>query len=123
MIVVVRGEFQAGIGKCPWRFGAALDKKQLPHVKFRDVHRSVRAQRFDRSAGDAPSIGRVARVPGTGIPKGHSAQAQAQEQAAEEAMQGGQRRRNVILTWSAVIDGGGDGACWVFFCGPGCGRG
>ena len=39
-------------------------------MKSRDIQRSVRAQRFDRSAGDAPSLGRVARVPGTGMPKG-----------------------------------------------------
>ncbi len=35
-----------------------------------DIRRSVRTSRRDRSAGDAPNIGKVSRTPGTGLPKG-----------------------------------------------------
>jgi hypothetical protein len=38
-------------------------------MKSDGIKRSVRASRHDRSAGDAPNLGRVARMPGTGIPK------------------------------------------------------
>jgi hypothetical protein len=33
-------------------------------MKSRDIQRSIHAQRLERSAGDAPGIGKVARVPG-----------------------------------------------------------
>jgi hypothetical protein len=39
-------------------------------MKFRSIIRSIRANRHDRSIGDAPSsLGRLARMPGTGIPR------------------------------------------------------
>ncbi|MEY3898018.1 MAG: hypothetical protein RLZZ214_3539 [Verrucomicrobiota bacterium] len=38
-------------------------------MKSDGIKRSVRANRHDRVAGDAPSIGRVARMPGTGLPR------------------------------------------------------
>jgi hypothetical protein len=39
-------------------------------MKSDDIKRSVRAQRHDRAAGDAPSMGKLTRMPGTGLPKG-----------------------------------------------------
>jgi hypothetical protein len=38
-------------------------------MKSDDFIRSARANRPDREKGDAPSIGRVSRMPGTGLPK------------------------------------------------------
>ncbi|MGL5019793.1 MAG: hypothetical protein ACRDBP_16780 [Luteolibacter sp.] len=38
-------------------------------MKFSSIKRAVRASSHERAAGDAPNIGRVARMPGTGIPK------------------------------------------------------
>lgn len=38
-------------------------------MKPNSIQRSVRSTEHDRSPGDAPSIGRVARMPGTGLPK------------------------------------------------------
>lgn len=63
----------------------------------------MRAQRFDRSAGDAPSIGRVARVPGTGIPKDIRRRRRRDERSSKQDMQAGYGRRNVILTWSLLL--------------------
>ncbi len=38
-------------------------------MKLRSIFRSIRANRHDRAVGDAPSLGRLARMPGTGIPR------------------------------------------------------
>jgi hypothetical protein len=38
-------------------------------MKIPSIIRSIRANRHDRSIGDAPSLGRLARMPGTGIPR------------------------------------------------------
>lgn len=38
-------------------------------MKSDGIKRSVRANRHDRVPGDAPSIGRLSRMPGTGLPK------------------------------------------------------
>ena len=70
-------------------------------MKPNGVQRSVRAQRFDREAGDAPNLGRVGRSPGTGLPKG-------QRRRKKHGRRGrGNRERNsrrrVILTWSVVL--------------------
>lgn len=70
-------------------------------MKPRDVQRSVRVQRVDRTAGDAPSIGRVARVPGTGLPKGIR-----RRKKRGESGRGSRHRRNrrkVVITWSIVL--------------------
>ena len=39
-------------------------------MKSDHIKRSVRAHQHDRAAGDAPNLGRVARIPGTGLPRG-----------------------------------------------------
>jgi hypothetical protein len=72
-------------------------------MKPRDVKRSVRAQHFERSAGDAPSIGRVGRVPGTGLSKG----VRRRRKRSERGERGGNRARNnrkkVMMVWSSVF--------------------
>lgn len=65
-------------------------------MKSEDVKRAFRANRHDRSVGDVPNLGRVARMAGTGLPKGKVRR----------------RRRNgpgvrkshfAILSWSILI--------------------
>jgi hypothetical protein len=70
-------------------------------MKSRGIQRSVRSQRIERSAGDAPSIGRVSRVPGTGMPKGIR-----RRHRRGERTQGNRERINrkrVLLSWSALL--------------------
>lgn len=70
-------------------------------MKPRDVQRSVRAARIDRSEGDAPNIGRVSRVPGTGMPKGERRRRRRGERGQGDRTRS--NRKKVILTWSAVF--------------------
>lgn len=70
-------------------------------MKPNGVQRSVRAQRFDRAAGDAPNIGRVARVPGTGLPKGKRRRKKRSHGGRGDRVRNSRRR--VIVTWSAVF--------------------
>ncbi len=72
-------------------------------MKFRGVHRSVRAQRFDRSTGEGPSLGRVARVPGTGMPKEVRRRRKRGERTSDRAGKGGQGRTKVLLIWSLLL--------------------
>jgi hypothetical protein len=73
----------------------------FPKMKQRDVQRSVRVQRVDRTAGDAPSIGRVARVPGTGRPKGMKRRKKRGESGRGSRVR--RNRRKVVITWSIVF--------------------
>jgi hypothetical protein len=76
----------------------------MPYVKERDVQRSVRIQRFNRSAGDAPSLGKVTRVHSPGLPK--EAMRRRRRDASSRskgAAPSGKHRRNVILTWTVVL--------------------
>ena len=72
-------------------------------MKPNDVKRSVRSQRFDRSAGDAPSLGRVGRMPGTGIPKGP----RRMRKRGDRGDRGGNRTRisqtRMVIVWSVVM--------------------
>jgi hypothetical protein len=70
-------------------------------MKPRDVQRSVRVQRVDRTAGDAPSIGRVARVPGTGLPKGKKRRKKRGESGRGSRLR--RNRRKVVIAWSIVF--------------------
>ncbi len=76
-------------------------------MKPRDVHRAVKPQRFERSAGDAPSLGRVARVPGTGMPKPSSGRRRRRRSGEGWSDRRGKReseaRKRVIWAWSAVL--------------------
>lgn len=70
-------------------------------MKPRDVQRSVRSVRFERSAGDAPSIGRVSRVPGTGQAKGTR-----RRRRKSENSRGNRHRNNrhrVVMAWSILF--------------------
>ena len=65
-----------------------------------DIRRSVRSSRRDRSAGDAPNIGRVSRTPGTGLPKG----IRRRKRKAEGRRSRKRRdRRRVIKTWISLL--------------------
>ncbi|MCU0750861.1 MAG: hypothetical protein MUF13_15085 [Akkermansiaceae bacterium] len=70
-------------------------------MKHRDIQRSVRAQRVDRAEGDAPSIGRVGRVPGTGLSKGTRRRKKRGESG--RGARHRNNRRKVMITWSVVF--------------------
>lgn len=70
-------------------------------MKPRDVQRSVKSMRIERSAGDAPSIGRVSRVPGTGRAKGSR-----RRKRKSENSRGNRHRKNrhrVVMAWSILF--------------------
>lgn len=74
-------------------------------MKPRHVQRAVKAQRMERSVGDVPSLGRVARMPGVGMPKEPRRRRRRGE--GEFINDRGNRnriaRKKVIWTWSAVF--------------------
>jgi hypothetical protein len=70
-------------------------------MKTRDVQRSVRIQRFDRTTGDAPSIGRVSRMPGAGQAKGELRRRRRGERPVNERALN--NRRKVMLMWSVIF--------------------
>lgn len=72
-------------------------------MKPDDIQRSVRAGRHDRAAGDAPNMGRVARMPGAGLPKGIRRKKKRSEGGRSNRVQEGRRR--VIATWSFLLAG------------------
>lgn len=103
-------------GKCPWRpQGCCLISG--PSVKSRGVQRSVRTQRFNRSAGDAPSLGRVTRVHGTGLPKDalRRRRRSGGPRTTKEGMPGSPHRKKVIIAWTSVLVAGVLGILAVFF--------
>lgn len=70
-------------------------------MNFDGIKRAVRANRHDRAAGDAPSMGRVARMPGTGLPKGSR-----RKRRKSGGSRGGRRRRlrkRILKAWSALL--------------------
>ncbi len=65
------------------------------------IKRSVRAKRHDRAAGDAPSLGRMARMPGTGLPKGSR-----RKRRKSEGRRSGRIRRlrkRIVKSWSVLL--------------------
>jgi hypothetical protein len=71
------------------------------NMKSREIQRSQHSQRIERSTGDAPSIGRVPRIPGTGLPKGIR-----RTRRRGESMRGNRERINrkrVLLAWSGLL--------------------
>lgn len=64
------------------------------------IKRSVTATQNDRVAGDAPNIGRVARMPGTGRPKGEKRRRKRSERSARKGKRKGGR---VFLNWMILI--------------------
>lgn len=86
-------------------------------MKFVGLQRAVRATRYDRAPGDSPSIGRVSRMPGTGLPKGSSTRRRRKgaesgsrstsksEKGRERGKSGRRRRKSHVRTWSFMIAG------------------
>ena len=64
------------------------------------IKRSVTAAQNDRVAGDAPNIGRVARMPGTGMPKGEKRKRKRSDRSARKGKREGGR---VLLNWMILI--------------------
>jgi hypothetical protein len=65
-------------------------------MKSDDVKRAFRANRHERSIGDAPSLGRVARMAGTGLPKGRV-------RRRKRSGAGARKSHFAILSWSILI--------------------
>ena len=65
------------------------------------IKRSVRAKRHDRAAGDAPSLGRMARMPGTGLPKGSHRKRRKSEGRRGERLR--RLRQRIIKAWSVLL--------------------
>ena len=71
-------------------------------MNHRDIQRAVRAKRIERTVGDAPSLGPLARAPGTGLSR------IIRRKKKRGSGEGGarhkrSRRRRVIVAWSAVL--------------------
>lgn len=75
----------------------------------------MRTQRFDRSAGDAPNLGRVARVPGTGQPKDLMQRRKRRAGSSGRDPQEKPHRRKVVLAWSILLVLAVFGVLGVFF--------
>ncbi len=65
--------------------------------------RSVNTNRHDRAAGDAPSMGRVARMPGTGLPKGTRRTRKKSEGGRDSRISDGRKR--ILQIWSILLIG------------------
>ncbi|MES2922430.1 MAG: hypothetical protein V4819_12835 [Verrucomicrobiota bacterium] len=72
-------------------------------MNFDAIRRSVRAKRHDRAAGDAPNMGRVARMPGTGLPKGSRRKRKKSESGRSGRLL--RFRQQVITIWSLLLSG------------------
>jgi hypothetical protein len=66
-----------------------------------DFTRSVRSSKNDRAPGDAPRMGKVARMPGTGLPKGVRRKRRKSEGGKGSRLREG--RRMVVATWSFLL--------------------
>jgi len=71
-------------------------------MKSNDVKRSVKFYREGRSAGDAPSMGRVARMRGTGLPRQRCRQKGGD---GSRGRRGGEYREKLVRTWSMIMGG------------------
>ncbi len=71
-------------------------------MKSDGVKRSVRAHRYDRSTGDAPNIGRVARMPGTGMPM---VKQKRRSRRGEGGWLSGENHQQVFLKWTILFAG------------------
>lgn len=94
-------------------------------MKFVGIQRAVRATRYDRAPGDSPNMGRVSRMPGTGMPKGSRIRRRKKgadsgtgstsngAKSHERGKSGRRRRKSHVRTWSFMI--AGLSLCCVFF--------
>lgn len=71
-------------------------------MKSKDIKRSVHSYRGDRAAGDAPSMGRVARMRGTGLPK--PGRRQKRSEGSRNKREPEDRKRQVQM-WSVILFG------------------
>lgn len=70
-------------------------------MKRDDIARSVRSARSSRTTGEAPSMGRVSRMPGTGLPKGERRKRRRSEGGRTSRLR--QTRRQIIFIWSILL--------------------
>lgn len=70
-------------------------------MKSDGIKRSVRVTRYDRSSGDAPSIGKVAKMPGTGLPKGVRKKKDVSDGGRSNRVRQG--RRVVVIIWTILL--------------------
>ena len=66
-------------------------------MKSDGIQRAVRANRHERSAGDAPSLGRLARMRGTGLPKSRRRRRKRSEGTPSSG------KRTVMFYWSLLL--------------------
>ena len=69
-------------------------------MKSDGVQRSVRTSRTDRAAGSAPDVGRVARMPGTGLPKGERRTRRRSDGGRGNKVREG--RKLIVVIWSVL---------------------
>lgn len=69
-------------------------------MKSDGIQRAVRSQRHDRSAGDAPNLGRVSRMPGTGMPRVIQRRRRGERKQAGTWHTGKHRH---VLVWSILV--------------------
>ena len=88
-------------------------------MKTHGIHKSVRSLQQGRAIGEAPSLGRVSRMPGTGLPKGERRRRKRSD--SRRNLRQKQNRRLVLITWSVVIFvfalGGIGAALWFWLQG------
>ena len=72
----------------------------ISNMNRRDIQRAVQAKHLDRTAGDAPSIGPVTRIPGTGRRK--NIRRKKRHGAGNGHKHKRNERRRVIAAWSVV---------------------
>lgn len=70
-------------------------------MKSDDIQRAVRANRHDRATGDAPSMGRVSRMPGTGMPKGARRKKRRSDGARGSRLR--ESKKAIVITWSILL--------------------
>ncbi len=72
-------------------------------MKSDDFQRSARSSHGDRSTGDAPDLGRVARMPGTGLPKGERRKRRRSEGGKSSRIR--QARKLSVWIWTGMTLG------------------
>lgn len=72
-------------------------------MKSDDFQRSVRSHRHDRTAGDAPNLGRLARMPGTGLPKSRRRKRKVRD--GERVNQNRKAPGNRLRSWTWALGG------------------
>ena len=70
-------------------------------MKSDGIRRSVRSSSRERVAGDAPDLGRVARTPGTGMPKGERKKRRTSKSL--RRLRNKNLRKKVIATWTILL--------------------